>query len=481
MLGPSRALSLWAPQPRQELMAEQATSGIRDTVFISKATPGDDEFVLWLAPRLEAAGYKVFADILCLDAGGRWRKQITATLQERAIKMLLCCQDSTLAKDGVQEEISIASDLVRELPDPTFIIPLKIKRFKKLFGIADLQYVDFERSWAKGLDQLLAALEKQGVPKGNKTGINQDWEAYRRRDAIAVIDEPEALTSNWVQIVEQPNHIRYFEPTGAIDQGAMKRACSTFRYPAEVYERGFFSFATATDVQDHFVGVGRFRVGFEATLAEFLEKGLPDRKVRTTEARNMITSILRQAWNAMCRERGLFEHMWSKASGFHVGSKLLPIGQKVSWGRQGDRRSSMLRNLAGGYIWQFGGTAQPNLWPYPHFKLKTRVVFAEKVSGEAGSPVEDAKKQHRLRRRICKGWRNKQWHGRMMALLELLSGDLAYLYLAVGSDARFVVDATPIKFTLPVTTELPDELTDDDEESDESTITVGAPEPEEAE
>jgi hypothetical protein len=28
----------------------------RDVVFISKATPGDDDFVLWLAPRLEAAG-----------------------------------------------------------------------------------------------------------------------------------------------------------------------------------------------------------------------------------------------------------------------------------------------------------------------------------------------------------------------------------------------------------------------------------------
>jgi hypothetical protein len=33
----------------------------RDLIFISKATPGDDQFVLWLAPRLEAAGYKVFA------------------------------------------------------------------------------------------------------------------------------------------------------------------------------------------------------------------------------------------------------------------------------------------------------------------------------------------------------------------------------------------------------------------------------------
>jgi len=453
----------------------------RDVVFISKATPGDDEFVLWLAPRLEAAGYTIFADILCLDAGGRWRQQITATLQDRAIKMLLCCQDSTLERNGVQEEIGIALDLTRDLGDKSFIIPLKMRRYKKLFGIGELQYIDFEDGWAGGLASLLDALEKQGVPRSNTAGINHDWESYRRRNAIAVLNEPEALTSNWLRIVEQPNHIRYFEPTGAVDHGAMKRACGTFRYPAEVFERGFFSFAAQADVDAHFSGVGRFRVGFETTLREFLEVGLPERKLRGREARNMIVSVLRQAWNAKCRDRGLFEYLWSKTSAFHVGKKLLSIGQKLSWGRQGDRRSSMLRNLAGGYIWQFGASALPSLWPFPHFRIKARVVFAEESEGEAGALIDDAKKQHRLRRRICKGWRNKQWHGRMMALLELLSEDLPYICLPVGSAAEFVVDATPILFTSPVTTELPDELTDDDEECDSSTVTVGPPAPEEVE
>lgn len=66
---------------------EQTTK--RETIFICKATPGDDEFVLWLAPRLEATGYKVFADIITLQPGERWRKEITNTLQNKAIKMLL--------------------------------------------------------------------------------------------------------------------------------------------------------------------------------------------------------------------------------------------------------------------------------------------------------------------------------------------------------------------------------------------------------
>ena len=123
----------------------------RDVIFISKATPGDDEFALWLGPRLEEAGYTIFADLLTLEPGERWRRVITETLQDRSIKMLLCCRDSTLAKEGVQEEIGIALDLAKALQDRKFIIPLRLEPYKKLFGIGELQYIDFVRGWAEGL------------------------------------------------------------------------------------------------------------------------------------------------------------------------------------------------------------------------------------------------------------------------------------------------------------------------------------------
>ena len=95
---------------------------VRDVVFLSKATPGDDEFALWLAPKLEAAGYKVFTDIRTLEAGDRWRNVITSTLQNQACKMLLCCSNETLAAAGVQEEIEIGLDLAKELKAPRFVI-----------------------------------------------------------------------------------------------------------------------------------------------------------------------------------------------------------------------------------------------------------------------------------------------------------------------------------------------------------------------
>ena len=81
---------------------------------------------------------------------------------------------------------------------------------------------------------------------------------------------------------------------------------------------------------------------------------------------------------------------------------------------------------------------------------------------------------HRLRRSICKGWRNKQWHGRMLAFLELISGDSAYIRLGLSADSALLIEATPVLFSSPISTVLPDLLDADEEETDLSTL--GRPE-----
>lgn len=111
-------------------MSTDQTTTERTVLFLSKGTPEDDEFALWLAPRLEAEGYEVFADIVTLDPGERWRRTVTSTLYNRAGKMLLCASDATLNKEGVQEEIGIGLDLCKKLNDPLFIVPLRLSRFQ---------------------------------------------------------------------------------------------------------------------------------------------------------------------------------------------------------------------------------------------------------------------------------------------------------------------------------------------------------------
>lgn len=451
--------------------ASVGTHSDRDVIFISKATPGDDDLALWLAPRLEAEGYKVFADIIALQPGDTWRKEITSTLQHRSARMLLCCSDETLAREGVLEEIEIAKDLVKELGQPRFIIPLKVRKYHKLFGIGGLQYIDFEAGWAQGFERLLDFLAEESVPKALTPSISPLWEQYRQRLSLGVQSRPEPLTSNWLRITDIPEAIRYYEPKGASDLGMLQRACQKLPFPNVQHLRGVFAFATLEEMQSALADLGRFETRLEMPVMQFAEMGASDPLVQHREASNIVTSMLRQGWEGFCRDRGLTQYNYSKQAGFHAGAGNVDIGKKIPWGRQGGSGSSMLRNIARGKVWNYGASASVLLWPYPHLRLKARVLFAEVAEGKKAGPIIDSvDQQFRLRRTTCRGWRNKQWMGRMKAYLEMLAGESAYLSLTAGPSQTIKVEASPTVFTSPVTTALPDLLQDDDDDQDESTF-----------
>lgn len=448
----------------------------RDIIFLIKTTPGDDEFALWLAPKLEAAGYSVYADILTLEPGDRWRRVEDLILQHRTTKALLLVTEDAHNDRQVQDNIDIALEVGKGLGDDRFIVPLRLQSGRKIKGIGDAIAVDFVRGWGEGLTALLDSLQRQKVPKpASDISIDPNWDLFRRRGSIALVNEPERLTSNWLRVLEVPDSIRYFDNVGAGDEGRAARAAKELSFPAVPHGRGLITFAEQCDIDEWLSDIGRFALADELDTLEFAESGWPTLDLERQPASNMIVRMFREAWEVFCKENGFAPHAYSNATGFHPPPDLAPIGKKIPWGRQGAHRSSMLRNIARGHIWQYGVTGMPFLWPFWHFKLKSRVLFAVDNGTEDGEAFDDHRKMHRLRRSNCKGWRNKQWHGRMLAFLELLSGDSAYLKLAVSSTGAIVLDASPILFNSPVSTELPDELDADAEETDDSTL--GRPEP----
>ena len=466
------------PPAIQAMLPDEPDSGSgqsldipRNVVFFIKSSPVDDEFVLWLGPKLEAEGYQVFADILTLQPGDRWRREVNQALEHRAAKVLLLSRGSTLADQAVQDDIDIAIDLGKRLEDPRFIIPLRLEDGQKVKGIGDALPVDFVRGWGEGLTSLVKALQRQKVPKrADNVSINPNWELFRRRGAIPLVAEPERLTSNWLHISEAPDHIHYFEPSGAVDETRVKRALAKTTFPVSMQGRGFLCFASQQEVDTEFQDIGRFRLEHKIPLQEFVDGGFKPLNIRNQTASNVFNAMLKEAWFRYCKELGFIQYFYSSSVGFHASADQAPVGKKFPWGRQGDRRSSMLRNIAKGHIWQFGVTALPAFWPFWHFKLKSRVLFAADNGTAAGEEIDDAKKMHRLRRSICKGWRNKQWHGRMLAFLELLSGESAFIRLPLSLTEAVVLEASPILFSSPVSTQLPDDLDADDEELDTSTL-----------
>lgn len=352
---------------------------------------------------------------------------------------------------------------------------MRLEAGRKVKGIGDTVALDFVRGWGEGLMSLLDTLRRQKVPRREQAvSINPNWELFRRRGAVPLIDQPERLTSNWLRVAEAPDTINYYEPSGTSDADQLKRALERYPYPTAIQARCFLSFAGQAEIDEAFEEIGRFRLTGSVPLLTFLDEGIPKLGIEPQLASNLLMVMIKNAWFQFCKIRGLIEYNYSNSVGFHASPALAPIGSRIPWGKQGNRRSSMLRNVAKGHIWQYGVTALPATWPFWHLKLKARVLFAADNSTAEGLTIDDPKKMHKLRRSICKGWRNKQWHGRMLAFLEMLSGDSAYIRLRLSAEHDLVVDAAPILFTSPVSTMLPNDTDTDGEETDVSTL--GRPE-----
>ena len=90
-----------------------------------------------------------------------------------------------------------------------------------------------------------------------------------------------------------------------------------------------------------------------------------------------------------------------------------------------------------------GSSALPASLPSGRFltsSLNRAFYLRHSRGSEAGDPLDDPKKQHRLRRTVCKGSRDKQWYGRMLAFIELLAGDSAFIQLPLGEEACVKLD-----------------------------------------
>jgi hypothetical protein len=97
----------------------------RQALFISHASPEDNASTIWLGAKLAAAGYEVWAEVLRLTGGDDWQRKSEDALRNRACKVLLVANQKSVDKQGVRNEIRIASDVAKKIGDKRFIIRLK--------------------------------------------------------------------------------------------------------------------------------------------------------------------------------------------------------------------------------------------------------------------------------------------------------------------------------------------------------------------
>ena len=179
---------------------------MRTKIFISHATPDDNNFTKWLSLKLIALGYEVWCDLFYLEKGTDFLNSIETEIRDNACKFLIVQTVISNKRDGVLKELAVATKVKKQLQDETFIIPLSID--KKLsyddinIELVRLNSIDFKTSWAKGLQDLIEALEKQNVPK-NVPDPNKSNLLYQQiiLQGKSVIEKDEIYDSNWFPII----------------------------------------------------------------------------------------------------------------------------------------------------------------------------------------------------------------------------------------------------------------------------------------
>src|SRR5471030_2665051 len=127
---------------------------MRNKIFISHATPDDNEFTKWLALKLVTLGYEVWCDILELPKGVDFWKSIEHEIRQNAIKFIIVLSKVSNERQDVLNEIATGLKVKKQLQDDGFVIPLIIDNELAYddinIEIVRLNAIDFVKSWHSG-------------------------------------------------------------------------------------------------------------------------------------------------------------------------------------------------------------------------------------------------------------------------------------------------------------------------------------------
>ena len=166
------------------------------------------------------------------------------------------------------------------------------------------------------------------------------------------------------------------------------------------------------------------------------------------EARNIVSSLTRQAWNSFAASRGLRPYQISSGAVAWFVPKGLLESDRVSFldvaGKS--RRKQLLGWSDRRKVhWHYAVELRPALGRFPRMVLRSHVVFTQ----DGATLLDSEERMHSLRRRFCKNWWNDRWRDLGVAYLSWLAGG-AIMDLPCGNTAAVTVSAIPKVFEAPV-------------------------------
>lgn len=419
----------------------------RTVIFISHAAPEDNPFTLWLGAKLSALGYDVWADILRLSGGEDWQRKLESVIRDKTCKMLLVANPISVAKQGVRNEIQIASDVSRAIKDPEFIIPLRMAAYDKPLLIAHAQYIDFEFGWTNGLQQLLKGLENTyKVPRNHATQLDA-WTSLQLLHGRDIVDKKETLISNWLEVRRLPAFVYYLPP---VSVQSHERGLG--KYPRIDFGDGIFS-------SQLIPGSGQISL----PTRDFLESGFPALGIQTDDARRRFTALANEGLAVLFELKGLSSYaMANRQTNWWLG-KGTPEGRiSFRWPRWTGSRQLQGHSAKRKVYWHFGVSTAFRTRPFTHVRVKSRLLFTE----DRKEPLKSPARIQRLRKSFAKSWRNARWRDMMLAFFYWVGDGTTILSVPMGANEDLVISLPPMSFDSPISIPTTGSQYEDDDDPD---------------
>ncbi|WP_167631589.1 toll/interleukin-1 receptor domain-containing protein [Mariprofundus ferrooxydans] len=419
-------------------------------IFLSHATPEDDEFTRWLAGKLACAGYMVWCDLDELNGGDYFWNKIENVIRNESARMIAIVSNASYTKDGVRNEWDLGITIEKTIPG--FVIPVRIDNFdfgKLPITIHRKNVIDFNKGWHFGLAQLLDTLEEAGISKNKEALLPsaKAWLPSAPEGSIEWVERKETLESNWLQITSLPS----IQSTKIIgDQRQIDTTDKTRSIPWFEYGDQIVGFAPRDDIVEMFKGELSLSPLSSTDTDFFISDGAPwsPNHISPFDARNRVSMLIRQAWDIHMEHLGLKPYELSnRRLIWYVPFELIPKDKVEFVDANGKRRKKQLLGTSAKYgvNWHYAVSARPVLGGIRRLELGAHIIFTD----TEGNPLESNARMHQLRRRFCKSWWNDRWRGFLRAFLSFISQGEKTIALPVGGDKFIQINALPISFLSP--------------------------------
>ena len=414
---------------------------MRNVVFISHATPQDNDFTIWIASRLQLLGYEVWIDKNGLIGGEKFWQDIDQIIRNRAAKFLLvysnniCQKDDSgrvipgKLKDGIEKEFSLAESISKaeKLVDAIILLNIDGADYNLFIGADRLNQIPFFENWAQGLQLLEKKLRKDNVAKSERdVSAFAEWYVDQYLVPNGIESRNELYYSNWWPIKKLPEVFYIYEFPSKEQADTIYR--SPNNYPLgknSNHLTSFNFFETFQVIDDNTEIIIKPRQVHTVQLSDILHSQDSKQFPTLRDAENHLKTLLSRVFHLLMKNRRMrwYEMSNKKLAYFFTTENLPSLKVKFEYLFRSINNKRKTKNLIGKPTslgqWHYAVSAKPILAPLIGFSLKNHITFTsngmdvwKNDKGEV-----DVEKIHRERRKKGKNLFNEAWRDMLIAFL----------------------------------------------------------------